>query len=101
VQICIHKVKDQVNIAVVLGSDHILQDDDVFVSRQLLKENNFSEGALGICCVLERIKILLKRYDSLGALVNGLPNNSVSTLSYMSSQSLSHFCAGWGVKFVW
>jgi hypothetical protein len=32
-QICIHKVKHQVNIAVVLGADHILQTDDVLVAN--------------------------------------------------------------------
>ena len=58
VQVGVHEVKYQVNVAVVFGTDHILQNNDVLVASQLLQENNFSEGALRVRCVLERIEIL-------------------------------------------
>ena len=82
VQICVHEVEDQVDVAVVFGAHHVLQTDDVLVSGQFLKENNLAEGALRVCSVLESVKVFLECHDFLGALVDCLPHNTVSTLAY-------------------
>lgn len=81
-KICIHKVKNQVDVSVVLCSDDILKSNDVFVTCQLLQENDLSECPLGICSILECIEILLQCYDVLGFFINGLPDNSISSLTY-------------------
>jgi hypothetical protein len=62
VQVRLHVVEHHVQILIVLGLDHLLQFDYVLVALQLLQENHFTEGTLGISGVVERIKNLkLKR----------------------------------------
>ncbi len=82
VQVRVHEIEYKVYIAVVLGTDHILKSDDVFMARQFLQEDNLSECALGISCVLKSIEILLKGHNILRLLINGLPNDSVGSLPY-------------------
>ena len=36
VQVRVHEVKDEVDVAIVLSSDYVLKADDVFMSRQFL-----------------------------------------------------------------
>lgn len=81
VQIRVHEVENQVDVSVIFCTNDVLETDDVLVARQLLKENNFTEGTLGVCCVLKGIKIFLKSHNFFSSLVNGFPNNTVSTLS--------------------
>jgi hypothetical protein len=80
-EICVHKVEDQVDIAVILSPHYVLETNDIFVSGQLLQENNLSERSLSVSSVLKGVKILFKRYDFLSALVNRFPHNTVSTLA--------------------
>ena len=35
-QICVHKIEDKIDVAVILGPNHILKSDYVLVSSQLL-----------------------------------------------------------------
>ena len=81
VQISVHEIEDQVDVAVVFSADHILQSDYVLVPGQLLQENNFTECALSIGGVLEGVKVFLEGNDLLGPLVNGLPDDAVGSLS--------------------
>ena len=81
VQICVHEVEHQVDISVVLGSDHVLQSDYVFVAGQLLQKDNLSEGSLGVSRVLESIEVLFEGHDLFSSLVDGFPHDSIRTLS--------------------
>lgn len=81
VQICVHEIEHQVDVPVILCPHHVLKADNIFVARQLLQEDNFSEGSLRICGVLKCIKILLECDDLLCALVDSLPNNTVRALT--------------------
>jgi hypothetical protein len=83
VQVGLHVVKNQVDVSVVLRSDHILKPNNVVVSMQFLEENYLSERSLGICCILKSIKYFFKGHDFLSALVDGLPHNSVGSFSYL------------------
>lgn len=81
-KIGVHEIEHQIDVTVVLSSDHILEADDVFVTRQLLQENNFSECSLRISCILKCIKILLESHDILGLFVDGFPHDTIGSLSY-------------------
>ena len=82
VQVGVHEVKDEVDVTVVLGADNVLQADDVFMAGELLQKDDLAEGALRVGCVLEGVEIFLKGNDLLGLLINGLPHNTVGTLTY-------------------
>ena len=56
-QIDVHVLKYQVNILVVLGSDYIVQLDDIFVFK-LFQEHYFTVGSLGISGVGKCIEVL-------------------------------------------
>lgn len=82
VQISVHKVEHQVDVAVIFSTHHILESDDVFVTGEFLQENDLAEGTLSIRRILESIEVLLQRNNLLRPLVNCLPDNTVSSLSY-------------------
>jgi len=50
---------------------------------QLLQEDDFSESSLGVCGVLESIKVLLQSNNVFSLLVNSLPHNTISSLAYI------------------
>lgn len=81
VQVSIHKVEHQVDIAVILSTDDVLQAYDILVSSQLLQEYNLTESTLGVSSVLESVEILLNGANLLSALVNGFPHNTVRSLA--------------------
>jgi hypothetical protein len=58
-QICVHKIEDEVYISIVLCTNHILKSDDIFMTGELLKENDLSERSLCIRRILKCIKVLL------------------------------------------
>lgn len=80
-QIRVHEVEHQVDVPVILGSNYVLQTNDILVAGKLLQEDDLSERALGIGSILERVEVLLERHDLLGPLVNRLPDNTISTLT--------------------
>jgi len=90
VQVSIHEVEHQVDVPIILCADHILQPDDVFVAGQLLQENDFSERALGVRRILEGIEVLLQGNDLFRALVDGLPDNSVCSFTYIIDKLNAH-----------
>lgn len=81
VQVSVHKVEHEVDVAIVLGSDCVLQSNDVLVAIQLLQKDDLAEGPLRIGGILESVEVLLQGDDLLGPLVNGLPDNTVRTLA--------------------
>jgi hypothetical protein len=76
VQINVHVLEYQVNIAVVLGADDLLQFYDVGVA-ELHEEHNLSVGALGIGGVIEGVEVLLESLDLFALLVDDLPHVAV------------------------
>ena len=82
VKIRVHKVEDEVNVAIIFSSDDVLKSDNILVAGQFLQENDLTEGALGVSGILEGVEVFLERDDFLGALVDCLPDNSVGALSY-------------------
>jgi hypothetical protein len=81
VQIRVHEVEHQVDVAVIFSAHHILESDDVFVAGEFLQEDDLAEGTLSIRRILESIEVLLECNDLLGPLVKCLPDNTVSSLS--------------------
>lgn len=80
-QVSIHEVEDEVDIAVIFSSNHILQPDNVLVACQLLQKDNLAKYPLGISRVLESVKVLLESDNLFGSLVDGLPDDTVCSLS--------------------
>lgn len=80
-QVSIHEVKNQVNISVILSSNHVLEPNYVFMACQLLQENDLTESTLSVCCILKGIKVLFKRNNLLGPLVDSLPDYTISSLT--------------------
>ena len=81
-QVRIHEVKDKVYIAVVLSSDHILQSDYILMASQLLQKDDLTESSLRIGRILESVEIFLQGNDLLGPLIDCLPDDTISSLSY-------------------
>ena len=81
VKIRVHKVEDQIDVPIVLGTNDILQADYILMPRQLLQEDNLSKSTLGISCVLEGIEVFLERHYILGLLVDCFPHDTVGALT--------------------
>lgn len=81
-KVSIHEIKHQIDITIVLCADNILQTDDVLMPCELLQEDNLSECALGISCILKSVKILLQGYDLFGLFVDRFPNDTICSLTY-------------------
>ena len=80
----LHKVEDEVDVAVVLGLHEILQRDDVGMRLGRLQRHqvhDLAEGALGVGRVLEGVEDLLERHHLLGLLVDGLEDDGVGALA--------------------
>ena len=90
VQVSIHEVKHEVDISIVLSSDHILQPDYVFMPRELLKKDNLTEGTLCISRILEGIEVFLQCNYLLSSLVDRFPNDTVGSFPYINRQKQSH-----------
>ena len=80
-QVSIHEVEYEVYIAIVFSSDHILQSDYIFVASQLLQKDDLTKSSLGICGVLKSVEVLFKGDNFLSSLINGLPDDTVCSLS--------------------
>ena len=76
-------LKDEVDVAVVVGLHDVEERDDVLVPTHLLQEHHLAEGPLRIRRVLERIKDLLERDDVLGLLVLGAPHDTIGALAQL------------------
>lgn len=50
---------------------------------QLLQEDDFSECSLGVCGVLESIKVLLQCNNVFSLLINSFPHNTIRSLAYI------------------
>ena len=50
---------------------------------ELLQEYNLSESSLSVGGVLESVEVFLQGNDLLGSLVNGFPDNTVSTFTQL------------------
>ena len=80
-QVSVHKVEDKIDVAIIFGTNRVLQANNVLVTVQFLQKDNLSEGPLGIRGILESVKILLERDNFLGTLVNSLPHDTVGTFT--------------------
>ena len=80
-QVSIHEVEYEVYIAIVFSSDHILKSDYILMASQFLQKDDFAKSSLRICCILESVKILFKSDNFLSSLINGLPDDTVGSLS--------------------
>ena len=63
-QVGIHELEDEVEVPVVLGPVHVEQLDDVGVVGELLQEDDFAEGPLGVRLVAERVEDLLHSHHA-------------------------------------
>jgi len=58
VQVRLHELEDEVNVAVVVCLEHIRQCDNVLVSLHFLKEHHLAERPLRIGRILKCIEYL-------------------------------------------
>lgn len=82
VQVCLHELEEQIDILVVIGTDGVVELDDVGV-LELLQDLDLPVGALGIRRMLERIEDLLKRHHLLRRLVLHLPHVPVCARTHL------------------
>ena len=89
VKISVHKVEDEVNVTIVFSADYVLKANNVLVTSQLLQEDDLAERALRVSSVLESVEVLLEGDNLFGALVDGLPHDTVRSLSYRQTSTKS------------
>ena len=80
-QVSVHEVEDEIYIAIVFSSDHILQSDYILVASQLLQKDDLTKSSLGVRGVLKSVEVLFKGDNFLSSLINGLPDDTVCSLS--------------------
>ena len=79
-QVCLHVFKGEVNVAVIVGLEHVAQLHDVLVPPHLLQEYDFPKRPLRIRRVLEGIEDLLQSDYLPGFFVTGLPHDAIGPL---------------------
>ena len=89
VKISVHEVEDEVNVTIVFSADYVLKANNVLVTSQLLQEDDLAERALRVSSVLESVEVLLEGDNLFGALVDGLPHDTVRSLSYRQTSTKS------------
>ena len=85
VQVRLHVLEDQVDVAVIVRFEHVLELHDVLVVAHLLQEDDLAEGALGVRRVLKRVKDLLQRHHILRLLIVRLPHDAIRALPKLLS----------------
>jgi len=86
VEISLHKFEYQIEIFVILGTDDIMQLDDVGV-RQFMQIHDLAIGPLSVDRMLERIKYFFKSQGLVRLSVCHLPNVAVCSGAHF-------FCEG-------
>ena len=89
VKISVHEVEDEVNVTIVFSADYVLKANNVLVTSQLLQEDDLAERALRVSGVLESVEVLFKGDNLFSALVDGLPHDTVRSLSYRQTSTKS------------
>jgi hypothetical protein len=79
-KVYIHVFEDKINVFVILGSDDVINFDDILVF-ELFEEHDFAVGSLGISGVGKGVKILFKGFKLFGFAVSDFPDDSVSSTS--------------------
>ncbi len=74
-------LKDEVNIFIVLGSDDVVDLDDIFVF-ELFEEHDFAIGSLGVGGVGKCIEVLFECFQLFGFSIGDFPNNAICSTSY-------------------
>lgn len=82
VQVGLHVLKHQIDVFVVLGSDHAVQFDYVRVV-QLMQQRNLTEGTLGISRMLKGIKDLFESDQAFCSSIDGFPYMPVGPAAYL------------------
>ena len=80
VQICFHKLENQVEILHVVGFDDLTHLDHILVASQFLEEHNLPEGALCIGVVMECVEHFFDRNLLLVGLADSSVYHPISTL---------------------
>jgi hypothetical protein len=80
-QVGLHEIEDEVDVAVILGLENVAQAHNVGVAGELLEVLDFAVRALGVRGVTKGVKAFLQGEGLSGLFVNTLPNDSVGTLA--------------------
>ena len=83
VQVCVHVVKDHVQIAVIVRLEHMQQPDNILVRMQHAANLHLAVRALRVRRVLEGVEALLQSHLLLGLAVCGLPDDAVRALAQL------------------
>lgn len=76
VEVGLHVLEEQVDVLVVVGSDCLMQANDIRVV-QLFQDFDLSVGALGVSSVLEGVEYFFEGEDSFGGFLLNLPDMPV------------------------
>src|SRR3989338_8728886 len=85
VKIGFHVLNHKIDVFVVIGFQHVGQENNMSVATEFLEEHDLTEGSVRIIGILEHIADLLQGYNLAGLLISGLPNNTISTLSELGA----------------
>jgi hypothetical protein len=80
IEVDVHKLEDEVDVALVLSFDYFLKGDDVRM-LDLIEEHDFAVRALGVSGVLERVEVLFQCVNCLVFFVDHFPYDAVSSTS--------------------
>ena len=80
-EISLHKIKDEIQILIVLGFDNVEKSYDIIMAIELLKEHDLAECSLCISCIMKGVEYFFEGYDSFEFAVDGLPHYTVSALT--------------------
>ena len=80
-QVGVHEVEDKVDVAIVFCTNYILKLNNVLVPAQLLQKDNLAEDTLSVSSILECVEVLLEGNNLFCPFVNGLPHDTISSLS--------------------
>lgn len=77
-QVCFHILENQIQILIILGSDDIVQFDNVGMI-EFMQKYDLSIGPLGVCGMLESIKYFFESEDISGFFVVDFPDMPIGS----------------------
>ena len=81
VEVDIHELEQDVDIPLVVGTDHLFQLHNVRV-LELLQKHYLSVGSLGICGVLKCIKVFFESEGTMTTSLGHFPDDPVGPAAY-------------------
>lgn len=81
VQVCLHKIKHEIEVLIILGFDYVDQSNYIIVAIELLKKHDLSECSLGICGIVKGIENLFQGDNTFQSSIDCFPDDAVSSFT--------------------